>query len=321
MSINVMDIAKEIINGRRLKRGEDFTWLLTAPIEELQKAAFEIQKHFKGNHVDLCTILNGRSGRCSENCRYCAQSAYHKTGVDEYPLMCQEEILQNAKANQDGGANRFAVVTSGRALSGSEFSQMIDNYKKMDATLSIQLCASHGILTLEQLKELRAAGVLRYHHNIETSERNFPNICTTHTYEDRIKTIKLAQEAGLKVCSGGIIGMGETWEDRIDMALSLSELNIDSIPINSLMAIPGTPLEGQPPLPAEDILRTITLFRFINPEADIRLAAGRKLLPDNGESAFVGGASASITGNMLTTSGTTMLQDIEILAKLKLTNK
>lgn len=321
MSINVMDIAKEIINGRRLKRGDDLTWLLTAPVEELQKAAFEIQKHFKGNHVDLCTIVNGRSGRCSENCRYCAQSAHHKTGVEEYPLMCKEEIIRHAKANQEGGANRFSVVTSGRALSGKEFQQMIDTYKEMDDTLEIELCASHGILSLDQLKELRSVGVLRYHHNIETSERNFPNICTSHTYEDRIKTIKLAQEAGLSVCSGGIIGMGETWEDRIDMAISLSELGITSIPINALMAIEGTPLEGTPPLPAEDILRAVALFRFINPEADIRLAAGRKLLPDNGESAFVSGASASITGNMLTTSGTTMLLDIEILKKLNLTNK
>lgn len=319
--VNVMDIAQNIIAGQRLKRGDDFSFLLTAPIEELQKAAFAIQKHFKGNHVDLCTIVNGRSGRCSENCRYCAQSAYHKTGVDEYPLMCKEELMMHAKANQEGGANRFSVVTSGRALSGKEFQQMLDTYREMDGKLTIELCASHGILTLEQLKELRAAGVLRYHHNIETSERNFPNICTSHTYEDRIRTIKLAQEAGLSVCSGGIIGMGETWEDRIDMAVSLQELGITSIPLNALMAIPGTPLENQPPLPGEDILRTIAIFRFVNPEADIRLAAGRKLLPENGATAFVSGASASITGNMLTTSGTTMKEDIEILKQLGLTNK
>ena len=320
MSVDVMSIAEEIIKGRRLNRDEDLGWLLEAELSELQAGAFLLQKHFRGNHIDLCTIVNGRSGRCSENCKYCAQSAYHHTGVEEYPLMSKEEFFRHAKANQEGGANRFSIVTSGRALSGKEFETVLEAYKEMNDTLSIHLCASHGILTEEQLQKLYEAGVRQYHHNIETSKRYFPEICTSHTYDDRIKTIKLAQKAGLNVCSGGIIGMGETWADRIDMAISLSELNIKSIPINSLMAIPGTKLEGMPPLSGDDILRTIALFRFINPEADIRMAAGRKLMPENGATAFKAGASASITGNMLTTSGTTMKDDLEILKKLGLTN-
>ena len=320
MSVDVMSIAEEIIKGRRLNRDEDLGWLLDVELSELQAGAFLLQKHFRGNHIDLCTIVNGRSGRCSENCKYCAQSAYHHTGVEEYPLMSKEELFRHAKANQEGGANRFSIVTSGRALSGKEFETVLDAYKEMNDTLSIHLCASHGILTEEQLQKLYEAGVRQYHHNIETSKRYFPEICTSHTYDDRIKTIKLAQKAGLNVCSGGIIGMGETWADRIDMAISLSELNIKSIPINSLMAIPGTKLEGMPPLSGDDILRTIALFRFINPEADIRMAAGRKLMPENGATAFKAGASASITGNMLTTSGTTMKDDLEILKKLGLTN-
>lgn len=320
MSVDVMSIAEEIIRGRRLNRDEDLGWLLEAELSELQAGAFLLQKHFRGNHIDLCTIVNGRSGRCSENCKYCAQSAYHHTGVEEYPLMSKDELFRHAKANQEGGANRFSIVTSGRALSGKEFETVLEAYKEMNDTLSIHLCASHGILTEEQLQKLYEAGVRQYHHNIETSKRYFPEICTSHTYDDRIKTIKLAQKAGLNVCSGGIIGMGETWADRIDMAISLSELNIKSIPINSLMAIPGTKLEGMPPLSGDDILRTIALFRFINPEADIRMAAGRKLMPENGATAFKAGASASITGNMLTTSGTTMKDDLEILKKLGLTN-
>ena len=320
MSVDVMSVAEEIINGRRLKRDEDLSWLLEVELSELQAGAFLLQKHFRGNHIDLCTIVNGRSGRCSENCKYCAQSAYHHTGVEEYPLMSKEELFRHAKANQEGGANRFSIVTSGRALSGKEFETVLEAYTEMNDTLSIHLCASHGILTEEQLQKLYEAGVRQYHHNIETSKRYFPEICTSHTYDDRIKTIKLAQKAGLNVCSGGIIGMGETWADRIDMAISLSELNIKSIPINSLMAIPGTKLEGMPPLSGDDILRTIALFRFINPEADIRMAAGRKLMPENGATAFKAGASASITGNMLTTSGTTMKDDLEILKKLGLTN-
>ena len=321
MTTQLADLANDIINGRRLSRKDDSAWLITAPLKELQSCAGKVQKHFCGNHVDLCTIINGRSGRCSEDCKYCAQAACHHTGVEEYSFLPAEEILHSALANEQAGVNRFAIVTSGRALGGAEFAQAIAAYEKMKATLKIDLCASHGILNRQQFHQLRAAGVKSYHHNIETSRRYFPHICTTHSYEDRIRTIRLAQAEGLDVCSGGIIGMGETWEDRIDMALSLAELNIKSIPINALMAIKGTSLEGQPPLPAEDILRTVAIFRLINPEANIRLAAGRKLLPENGATAFQHGASASITGNMLTTSGTTIKEDLDMLEKLGLTNK
>ena len=191
----------------------------------------------------------------------------------------------------------------------------------MSDTLSIELCASHGIITREQFRRLRKAGVTSYHHNIETSSRFFPKICTTHTYDDRIRTIKIAQEEGLRVCSGGIIGMGEDWQDRLDMAFELQALGIESIPINALMPIPGTPLDKQKPLDSDQILRTIALFRFVNPTANIRLAAGRKLLPENGATAFLHGASASITGNMLTTSGTTIEEDIRMLARLGLSNR
>ena len=321
MAMELTDLGNEIINGYRLSRKDDSTWLITAPIDELLACAGRLQKHFCGNHVDLCTIINGRSGRCSEDCKYCAQAACHHTGVEEYAFLPAEEILNSALANEQAGVNRFSIVTSGRALGGAEFDQAIVAYEKMKGALKIDLCASHGILNRQQFQRLKAAGVKRYHHNIETSRRYFPHICTTHSYEDRIRTIRLAQSEGLEVCSGGIIGMGETWEDRIDMALSLAELNIKSIPINALMAIKGTGLEGQPPLAAEDILRTVAIFRLINPEADIRLAAGRKLLPENGATAFRHGASASITGNMLTTSGTTIKEDLAMLEKLGLTNK
>ena len=212
-------------------------------------------------------------------------------------------------------------MTSGRALAGRDFDRAIEAYEAMRATCHIDLCASHGLLTRAQLRRLRAAGVTSYHHNIETSRRFFPQICTSHTYDDRIRTIKMAQEEGFCVCSGGIIGMGETWEDRLDMAISLAELGIESIPINALMPIPGTGMEGRAQLPAADILRTIAFFRYINPTANIRLAAGRKLLPENGATALRAGASASITGNMLTTSGTTIKEDMAMIAALGLTNR
>ena len=317
----VAELTNKIIAGYRLSPTDDRSIFMDTPLEELSEEAYRLQKQFCGNHIDLCTIVNGRSGRCGENCKYCAQAACHKTGVDTYGFLPQEQIMAHAKANQDAGANRFSIVTSGGALSGKEFEMAIDVYKEMRRTLSIDLCASHGLLTRSQFRRLREVGVTSYHHNIETSERYFPEICTTHSYADRIRTIKMAQAEGLCVCSGGIIGMGETWEDRFDMAFALQELGIESIPLNSLMAIPGTPLEHLTPLSGDEILRTIAIFRFINPTANIRLGAGRKLLPENGATAFRAGASASITGNMLTTSGTTIAEDMELLREMGFTNR
>lgn len=315
-------VADRIMAGYRLQKDDAIVQeMLTLPLEDLQREAGRLQKHFCGNHVDFCTIINARSGRCGENCKYCAQAACHHTDCEEYGFLPKEEIMKVAKADQDAGANRFSLVTSGRALTGKDFEKALDTYQEMHKTLTIDLCASHGILSQEQFHRLVQTGVTSYHHNIETSRRYFPQICTSHTYDDRIRTIKAAQAEGLCVCSGGIIGMGETWRDRLDMAFELQGLGIESIPINALMPIPGTGMEGRPSLPPEDILRTIAIFRFINPTANIRLAAGRKLLPDNGKSALLTGASASITGNMLTTSGTTIAEDMEMLAELGLTNR
>ena len=315
-------VADRIMAGYRLQKDDAIVQeMLTLPLEDLQREAGRLQKHFCGNHVDFCTIINARSGRCGENCKYCAQAACHHTDCEEYGFLSKEEIMKVAKADQDAGANRFSLVTSGRALTGKDFEKALDTYQEMHKTLTIDLCASHGILSQEQFHRLVQTGVTSYHHNIETSRRYFPQICTSHTYDDRIRTIKAAQAEGLCVCSGGIIGMGETWQDRLDMAFELQGLGIESIPINALMPIPGTGMEGRPSLPPEDILRTIAIFRFINPTANIRLAAGRKLLPDNGKSALLTGASASITGNMLTTSGTTIAEDMEMLAELGLTNR
>ena len=314
-------LTDRIINGYRLKATDpEVQDLLSQPIQEMETEAGRIQKHFCGNHIDFCTIINARSGHCQENCAYCAQAACHHTGCEEYGFLNEDEIIKTAKADQEAGANRFAMVTSGRSLVGRDFDKAMHAYEAMRDKLSIDLCASHGLLSRAQLHRLHEAGVTSYHHNIETSKRYFPHICTTHTFEDRIRTIKDAQAEGMCVCSGGIIGMGETWQDRLDMAFTLQALGIESIPINSLMAIPGTKMAGQKALPAEDILRTIAIFRFINPSANIRLAAGRKLLPQNGETAFLSGASASITGNMLTTSGTTIKDDMEMLQRLGLTN-
>ncbi len=314
--LNVAALADEIIEGRRLTAQDDLMALVTCDLNELKEGADRIRAALCGDKVDLCTIISGKSGRCSENCRFCAQSAHHNTGCDVHGLLSAGEIEREAAACQEEGVDRFSVVNSGRGPSPEEFESLIGVFEKMKKDLRIELCCSLGFMSAEQLRRLKEAGITSIHCNIESSRRYFPKICTTHTFDDKIRNIRLAQEAGLNVCSGGIIGMGETWEDRIDMALTLKELGIRSIPVNSLMPIPGTPLENLPRLSEDDIVRTISIFRFINPEAEIRLAGGRSLMKDNGRQTFLAGANASITGNMLTTSGSTIAQDKEMLRGL-----
>ncbi len=314
--MNVKSLAKEIINGRRIQRGEDLEFFLTADLKELCEGADEIRKNLCGNHVDLCTIINGRSGKCSENCKFCAQSGHNCTGVNEYDFLDVDTIIEDCKKNASQGVHRYSIVTAGRTLSGKDFDKAINAYDRMNHECDIELCASHGLLTTEQFQKLWDSGVRMYHSNIETSKRNFPNICTTHTYDDKIACIKRAKSVGFRVCSGGIIGMGETWEDRLDMAISLSELQVDSIPINVLMPIKGTPLENQAPISTDDILRTIAMFRYINPTVDVRLAGGRNSMENSGKVAFNCGANATITGDMLTTSGNNIKDDLQMLTEM-----
>jgi biotin synthase len=290
--------------------------LLNAGTDELCASADRIRAALCGKRADLCSIINGRSGRCPENCKFCAQSARNHTGIDEYGFLDEEKILAECRHNAERGVHRFSIVTAGRALTDDDFEKAVSAYRRMSAECDIKLCASHGLLTKEQFKRLRESGVTTYHCNIETSRRYFPYICTTHTFDDKIACIKRAKECGLNVCSGGIIGMGETWEDRADMALTLAELEIRSVPINALRPIKGTALGDEKPMTEEDILRTAAIFRFILPEAYIRLAAGRIIMERSGERAFRSGANAAITGDMLTTSGNDIRTDIEMLKKL-----
>ena len=309
-------ISEDIIRGRRLNRSDDVSFLIDGDLDSLRRAANRIREALCGNRVDLCTIINGRSGGCSENCKFCAQSAHNHTGTQVYSFLSADEIVAECRKNERNGAHKFSIVTAGRSLSAQDFDRAVHAYHRMQEDCpNIHLCASHGFLTEEQFRILKANGVTMYHENIETSRRFFPFICTTHTYEEKIECIKAVQRAGLAVCSGGILGMGETWEDRLDMAFDLAELHIDSIPLNALMSIPGTPLEGRKTLSEEDILRSIALFRFINPTADIRLAAGRNLMQECGKQAFFSGANATITGDMLTTSGNNTEMDRRMLTE------
>lgn len=315
--MDLLQLAKEIIDGRRMTREDDLSVFVSCDLKELCEGADLIRAHFIGDKVDLCAIINGRSGKCPEDCKYCAQSAYHHTDCEVYDFLEEDVITQACKMHEREGVDRFSIVTAGKALTGEEFEKAIHAYETMHKECKIDLCASMGFLSKQQLQRLYDVGVTSYHHNIETSKNHFSNICTTHTYEQKLQTLKWVKEVGMCACSGGIIGMGESWEDRLDMAISLAELSIDSIPINALMPIKGTPLEHQERISNEDILRTIAFFRYINPQANIRLAAGRALLTNDGQEAFCAGASATITGNMLTTVAcATIRSDKEMLRKL-----
>ena len=307
------NLAKEIINGKRLGRNDDLSFFETTDLADLCEGADEIRAALCGNHVDLCTIINGRAGRCGENCKFCAQSAHNHTDCDNYAMLDADVVLADCKEREAEGVHAYSIVTAGRTVEGEELDKLVGIYEKLNEECNISLCASHGFLTKEAFKRIKDAGVKMYHCNIETSKRNFPNICTTHSYDDKIEEIKLAQEAGFTICSGGIIGMGETFEDRIDMAVSLSELGVDSIPINALMPIKGTPLGDLPRLTEDEILRCVAMFRYINPPAYIRIAAGRSYFADGGTRLFKSGANATITGNMLTTVGNNTEQDFAML--------
>lgn len=308
-------LKEKILNGSLLEKSEIIS-LLTEPIIELSKAANEIRDFFCGNSFDICTIINGKSGRCPENCKYCAQSIHFKTDIEEYPLLDSKRILDKAKHNENKGVLRYSIVTSGKKLSQKDLNDVCKSYKLIKENSNISLCASHGLLCYEDFIKLKKAGVSRYHNNLETSRNFFHNICTTHSYEEKIETIKAAQKAGLEVCSGGILGLGESMEDRIDMALEIRSLGIKSIPVNILNPIKGTPLENSKVLSYDEIKRTIAIFRFIIPYGAIRLAGGRGLLHDKGKSLFECGANATITGDMLTTAGITINEDMSIIKEL-----
>lgn len=313
--INVIKLKENILNGYKLTK-EDALSLLDSDLELLCKCADELRKHFLGNSFDICTIINGKSGRCSEDCKYCAQSSHYKTSIQKYPLVDFNTLKKDVLYNENKGILRYSVVTSGKSLSDEELSEVCKSYIKLRNTSNISLCASHGLLSLDQFKKLKEAGVTRYHNNVETSRRNFRNICTTHTYDDKINALKNAMKAGLEVCSGGIFGLGENMEDRIDMAFEIRDLGIKSIPINILNPIKGTPYENNSILTIDEICRVIAIYRFIIPNAAIRLAGGRNLMNDKGKKAFLSGANAAISGDMLTTLGINIDEDMKLLKNL-----
>ena len=317
--MNVADIERlkqRVLAGEAITSDEALALSETPEKEALYAAADEIRAHFMGPAIDLCSIMNAQSGRCSEDCKWCSQSRYFKTGVPEYTLVSEAEGVKEALANSVQGVGRFSLVTSGRALKPKQIDQACKIYKAIGEQSSIRLCASMGLLRTPELKKLKAAGVERYHCNIETAPSHFPSLCSTHTFADKQRTIREAQAIGMKICSGGIFGMGESMAQRVEMAFALREMDIDSIPINVLTPIEGTPLQGSAPLSDDEILVTIALFRWINPTAHLRFTGGRNLIAHIQERALAAGVSAALVGDYLTTLGASIEQDKALFDRL-----
>ncbi|XCN73807.1 MAG: biotin synthase BioB [Candidatus Electrothrix aestuarii] len=312
-------IAEEIIAGASIDHATACTLARSEDQAAVWAAADELRRYFMGNRFHLCSIINARSGNCSENCRFCAQSARYQTGAAIYDLINSDQAIKIALDNEAHGVHRLSLVTSGHSIDKEAWEELSKLYAQINEKTSMELCASMGFLDREQAEQLAEAGITRYHCNLETNEKRFPEICTTHSWHDKIDTLVIAAEAGMSVCSGGIIGMGETMKDRIELAFELWEIGVQSIPINILTPIAGTPLAEFEPLPAEEILTTIALFRFINPDAVIRIAGGRQQLGKEQYRCFAAGANGAIVGNYLTTTGSSIAEDLEALKKMGFT--
>jgi biotin synthase len=313
--MDIKALYNRVIGGYLITR-EEALFLYKEDLGDLTRYADMIRDHFCGNQFDMCTIINGKSGLCSENCKFCAQSSHYNTGSKVYSLLSEEEILADAKKNADQGVMRYSIVTAGRSLSDGEVDRMCQIIRRIKEEVHISVCVSFGLLKEDQFRRLKEAGAERVHNNLEASENFFPSVCTSHSFSDKVQAIRAAQAAGLDVCSGGIMGLGEGIEDRIDMALSLRDLGIDSIPVNMLNPIPGTPMEKYESLDEKEMQRIIAVYRFILPKAFIRLAGGRGLMSDKGKACFMSGANAAISGDMLTTAGITVDKDKKLLEEL-----
>ncbi|MBN1472188.1 MAG: biotin synthase BioB [Syntrophaceae bacterium] len=288
------------------------------PLADLSAMADKIRRDHTGNALETCTILNAKSGRCSEDCKFCAQSVHYQTDAPVYGLMSKREIVESALIARDAGSSRFSIVTSGHRLSADDVARVAEAAAEIRCRADIGVCVSLGSLKSDMMCLLKDAGVSRYHHNIETSREFFPAIVGSHTFDERIATIKNAVEAGLSICSGGILGMGESRADRVSMALTLRELNVDSVPINILMPIDGTSLAGMSPLSVGEVLKTIAIFRIALPDKTIRLAAGREShLRDFQGMAFMSGANAMMIGGYLTKRGRPVEEDKKLVEEIR----
>lgn len=311
----IKGLAIKVIDGGSISKEEALaiSSIEGSDIFELFTSANKIMEAFRGRKVDLCSITNAKSGACPENCSYCAQSSRAKTEINTYPLLPNDTVIERAKKAKQQGVKRFCVVISGRMASAKELKDIVRMVSAI-RELGLLPCATLGLLNEDSLRALKDAGLHRYHHNLESSERFFPQICSSHTYREKLKTIESVKSVGLSTCSGGIFGMGEEWEDRIDMALTLREVGVDSIPINFLIPIKGTPLQHIEPLNPFEALKIISLYRFLIPQKEIRVCGGRlQTLGELSSFIFMAGADGILTGDCLTTQGRSPEADMRLI--------
>lgn len=316
--MDIYSIKERILAGGSITAGEAYSLvdrLDDEPVRrQLYEAAAEITAKFGPRKFDSCSIINARSGRCPENCKWCAQSAAYPTSVNIYPLVDHDVCMDMADRNSNAGIGRFSLVTSGRTVTGRALDTICEYYSELNRKGGLYLCASMGLLDDDAMSRLHEAGVKRYHCNLETSRSFFPTLCSTHTQEDKHTTIARARKAGMEICCGGIIGMGETMHQRVEFALDLREVDPVSVPLNILHPIPGTPLENQPPLADNEILDTVAIFRLVHPRVIIRFAGGRdRISPYVQREAMRIGVNGAIMGDLLTTAGAQIRQDKEMI--------
>lgn len=313
--MELKELTNKIMAGGSITKEEALT-LVNAPLEALCQEADTLRKHFNGDEFDMCAILSVKGGRCSENCKFCAQSSCSSANIETFAVRDADYVSADAKRYDGLGVARYCQVSSGRRLTKAEINQIAENIRRIVKDTGLKPCVSLGLIDKEDLELLKEAGLKRVHNNIESSPEFFKNLCSTHTTDDKIKVMKMVHEAGLELCSGGVFGVGESWEDRIDMAFALTEIQPESIPINMLKPIPGTPMEGREMLDEDELRRIIAIFKFILPKSFIRFAAGRDVLEDSGMKCFTGGCNATITGNMLTVKGVSMEEDLKNIREL-----
>jgi biotin synthase len=322
MNTIIADMAEAVLAGNVLSRLDidKLAQQSQSSTDDFLYWANEIRKCYFGNKVQVCSIVPGRLGGCDQDCAFCAQSVRYNTHIDKKPkVLNDQEILAAARKAKEKGVGHFGIVYSGRAVSEKEVTRLERLIEQITNDIGIPVCGGFGILSQSQLKRLAKAGMQRYNHNLETSRNHFGKIVSTHTYNDRIDTIKASVDAGLGVCAGGLFGIGETENDRIDMAMQIRELNVDMAPLNFLHPIPGTPMGDQRPLAPREILRIIALYRFILPKTNLKVAGGRVLnLRDTQSWIFYAGCTSIITGDYLTTAGRAVEDDMRMLSDLGL---
>lgn len=313
---------KKVLAGSRITFAEAERLLATDDVMALAECANTITRRFNGDAVDVEALINAKSGKCPEDCSFCAQSTFYETGINMYPLLPTEQLVQNARMARDGGATSFCLVCAYRSPPEKDFEQICDTIVEIKKQVGTEVNVSLGFMTPERARRLKALGVKRYNHNLEAAESYFSKICTTHDFADRVNTAKIVKEAGLELCCGGIIGMGESAKQRLELAFSIAELNPDEVPMNILIGREGTPMEGMGTIDPLDAIKSIAVWRFIMPKTILKIGGGREVhLKDKERMALKAGANGIITGGYLTTGGNTPNKDIAMIKEIGLKAK